>query len=132
MRLKLRLLKAEYDPQVLEKILTATWKTLDKGTFINWLDLSRTCTLENFWLDSIPKNVMKVIFWSILYNKVLRRFPKPKFRVEDRVGIFKYEHFFSKNFRLQLLHEAFKTFAIPSREKTQRQKQNKDELDETA
>ena len=68
------------------------YKYIHKLTqFVTTLNSRRNCTI-----DLIPKNVGNSDFLSILYSKPLREFRKPKFKVEDRVRISKYDVPFRK------------------------------------
>ena len=54
-------------------------------------------------------------FLSILYNKPLREFGKPKFKVGDRVRISKYDLPFKKCYKPQFTKDVFKIVAVSSK-----------------
>ena len=71
------------------------YKYIHKKTqFVTTLNSRKSCSI-----DSIPKNVKNSDFLSILYSKPLREFRKPKFKVEDRVRISKYDLPFRKGYK---------------------------------
>ena len=69
----------------------------------------------NCSIDLIRKNVEISDFLSILYNKPLREFRKPKFKIEDRVCISKFDSPLRKGYEPQFAREAFEIVAISSR-----------------
>ena len=73
------------------------YKYIHKLTqIVKTLNSSRNCSI-----DLIPKNVKNSDFLSILYNKPLREFRKPQFKIGDRVRISKYDLAFRKGFKPQ-------------------------------
>ena len=87
------------------------YKYIHKVTqFVTTLNSRRNCSI-----DLIPKNVKNSDFLSILYSKPLREFRKPKFKVEDRVRISKYDLSFKKGYKPQFTKEVFEIVAISSK-----------------
>ena len=77
----------------------------------------------------IPKNVKSSDILSILYNKPLREFKKPKFEIGDRVRISKYDLPFKKGYTPQFTKEVFEINAIGSRKpQTYTIRDEKDEI----
>ena len=73
------------------------YKYIHKLTqFVTTSNSRRNCSI-----DLIPKNVKSSDFLSILYSKSLRKNRKPKFEIEDRVRISKYDSPFRKGYKLQ-------------------------------
>ena len=73
---------------------------------------------RRFSIDLKPKDVKDSDFLSILYSKPLREFRKPKFVIEDRVRILKYDLPFKKSYKPQFTREVFEIVAISSRKPT--------------
>ena len=87
------------------------YKYIHKLTqFLTALNSRRNCSI-----DLIPKNVKSSEFLSILYNKPLREFRKPQFKIGDRVRISKYDLPFRKGYKPQFTKEVFEIVAISSR-----------------
>ena len=78
--------------------------------FVTTLNSRRNCSI-----DLIPKNVKNSDFLSILYSKPLREFRKPKFKVEDRVRISKFDLPFRKAYKPQFTKEVFEIVAVSSK-----------------
>ena len=78
--------------------------------------LRQLISTMNFCLNRSTENstryVKKTNFLSILYNKPLTRYGKPKFRNGDRVRVSKNDIPFRKGYKLQFTDETFKNFAI--------------------
>ena len=62
-----------------------------------------------------PNTVKICDFMSILYSKHLREFKKPKFKIDDRVRISKYDLPFRKGYKPQCTREVFEIVAIATR-----------------
>ena len=87
------------------------YKYIHKLTrFVTRLNSKRNCSI-----DLIPKNVRKSDFLSILYSKTLRVFRKPKFKVGDRVRIWRYDLPFRRGYEPQFTGDVFEIVAISSR-----------------
>ena len=71
--------------------------------------------LKSCSIDLISKNVKNSDFLSILYNKSLRDFGKPKSKIGDTVGILKYGLPFGKGYWPQFTQDVFEIVAIFSR-----------------
>ena len=71
--------------------------------FVTTLNSRRNCSI-----DLIPKNVKNSNFLSILYNKTLREFRKPQFKIGDRIRISKYDLPFRKGYKPQFTQEFFR------------------------
>ena len=100
------------------------YKYIHKLTqFVTTLSSRRNCSI-----DLIPKNVKNSDFLSILYSKPLREFKEPKFKIGDRVRIWKYDLPFRKGYEPQFTKEVFEIVAISSRKPPTYTK--KDEQDE--
>ena len=67
---------------------------------------------RNCSIDLIPKKVKNSDFLSIQYSKPLREFRKPKFKIEDRVRISKYDLPFRKGYKPQFTIETFEVVPI--------------------
>ena len=78
--------------------------------FVTTLKLRRKCSIH-----LIPKNVKNSDILSILYNKPLREFRKPKLKVGDRVRISKYGLLFRKGYKPQFTKKVFEIVAISSK-----------------
>ena len=70
---------------------------------------------RNSSIDMRPNTVKNCDFMSILYNKPLRVFKKPTFKIGDRVRISKYDLFFRKGYQPQFTREVFEVVAIATR-----------------
>ena len=70
---------------------------------------------KKFSIGRIPKNVMNTDILSILYSKPLRKLRKPKFKIGDRVRIWKYDLPFRKGYKPQFTQEVFEIIAYSSR-----------------
>ena len=87
------------------------YKYIHKLTqFVTTLTSQRNCSI-----DLITQNVKNSDFLSILYSKPLREFRKPKFKVGDRVRIWKYDLPFRKGSKPQFTKEVFEVIAISSK-----------------
>ena len=62
-----------------------------------------------------PKDVKNSDFMSILYNKPLKDYKKPKFSVGDKVRISKLDLPFRKGYKPQFTSEVFQVVAIASK-----------------
>ena len=92
--------------------------------FVTTLNSRRYCSI-----DLIPKNVKNSDILSILYSKPLREFRKPKFKVGDRVRIWKYDLPFRKGYKPQFRKEVFEIDAISFKKPpTYRIKDEQDEI----
>ena len=69
----------------------------------------------NCSIDLISKNVKNSDFLSILYSKPLQEFRKPKFKVEDRGRILKYDLPFRKGYKPQFTKQVSEIVAISSK-----------------
>ena len=78
--------------------------------FVRTLNCKRNCSL-----DLIPKNVKNSDVLSILYMKSLRELRKPKFKIRERVRIWKYDIPSRKGYKPQFTEEVFEIVAISSR-----------------
>ena len=67
---------------------------------------------RNSSIDMRPNTVQNCDFMSILYSKPLREFKKPAFKIDDRVGISKYDLLFRKGYKPQFTQEIFEMVAI--------------------
>ena len=86
------------------------YKYIHKLTqFVTTLNFRRNCSI-----DLIPKNVKNSHFLSILYDKLLRKFRKPQFKIGDRVRISKYDYSFRKGYNPQFTQEVLEIVAISS------------------
>ena len=70
---------------------------------------------RNSSIDMRPNTVKNCDFMSILYNKHLREFKNPTFRVGDRVQVSKYDLPFRKRYKPQFTREVFEIVAIAAR-----------------
>ena len=87
------------------------YKYIHKLTqFVTTLNSRRNCPT-----DLIPKNVKNSELLSILYNKPLQDFRKPKFENGNRVRISKYDLPFKKGDKPQFTKDVFEIVAISSR-----------------
>ena len=75
--------------------------------FITTLNSRRSSSI-----DMRPNTGKNCDFMSILYNKPLREFQKPTFKIGDRVRISKYELPFRKGYKPQFTREVFEFVAI--------------------
>ena len=66
-------------------------------------------------IDMRPNTVKNCDVMSILYNKPLREFKKPTFKIGDRVRISKYDLPFRKGYKPQLTGEVFEIVATATR-----------------
>ena len=69
----------------------------------------------NSSIDMRPNTVKNRDFMSILYNKPLREFKKPAFKIDDRVRISKSDLPFHKGYKPQFTREVFEIVAIATR-----------------
>ena len=74
-----------------------------------------TLTPRKNSIDVLPENVKISDFSSILYNKPLRNFEEPKFKVGGRFGISRYDLNFKKGYEPQLRRKVFEIVASFSR-----------------
>ena len=72
-------------------------------------------TRKNRSIDMKSSNVKNSDFLSVLYNKPIRDFNKPKFQVGHRVRISKQDLPFRKEYKLQFTNEIFKIVALATR-----------------
>ena len=86
-------------------------KNIHKLTHI----ITTFCSRRNCSIALIPKNVKNSNILSILYNKLLLEFRKPKFKVGDNVRISKYDLPFSKGYKPQFTQRVFEIVAKSSR-----------------
>ena len=70
---------------------------------------------NNRSIDMKPNHVKNSDFMSILYSKPLRDYRKPKFGIEDRVRISKYDLPFVKGCEPQCKQEIFEIVAIATK-----------------
>ena len=75
--------------------------------FVTTVNSRRICSR-----DLIPKNVKKSDVLSILYNKPLKEFKKPKFKIGDRVRISKHDLPFRKGYKPQFTQKVFEIVAV--------------------
>ena len=78
--------------------------------FFITLNSRRNCSIH-----LIPKNVKSSDLLSILHSKPLREFRKPKFKVEDRVHISKYDLPFRTGYKPQSTKKVFQIVAVSSK-----------------
>ena len=79
--------------------------------FVTTLNSGRKCSI-----DLIPKKVKNSHFLSILSNKPLREFRKPKIKNRHRVRFSMYDLPFRKDYEPQFKQEVFEIVEIPSNE----------------
>ncbi len=70
---------------------------------------------RNSSIDMRPNTVQICDSMSIFYNKPLREFKKPIFKIGDRVRISKYDLPFRKGYKPQFTREVFEIVAIATR-----------------
>ena len=70
---------------------------------------------RNSSIDMRPNTVKNCDFMSILYNKLLREFKKPIFKIGDRVQISKYDLLFCKGYKPKFTREVFEIVAIATK-----------------
>ena len=78
--------------------------------------LTNVNSRKNCSIDLIPEKAKIIDFLSILYNRPLREYKKPKFKVGDRVRITEYDLPFGKSYKLQFTQEVYENVAISSSE----------------
>ena len=76
--------------------------------------LTPTCR-SNCFIDLIPKIVKHSDFLSIQYSKMLWDFRKPKFKIGDSVGIWKYDLPCRKGYKFQFTQKHFEFDWVSSR-----------------
>ena len=70
---------------------------------------------RNSSIDMRPNIVQNCDFMSNLYNKQLREFKKPTFRIGDKVRISKYDLVFRKGYKPQFTREVFEIVGIAAK-----------------
>ena len=70
---------------------------------------------NNRSIDMKPNHVKNSDLLSILYSKPLREYKKPKFGIQDRVRISKYDLLFRKGYKPQITQEIFEIVAIATK-----------------
>ena len=70
---------------------------------------------NNRSVDMKPSHVKNSDFMSKLYSKPIREYKKPKFGIEDRVRIYKYDLPFRKGYKPQFTQEFYEIVAIANK-----------------
>ena len=70
---------------------------------------------NNRSINMKPNHIKTSDCMSILYSKPLRDYRKPKFGIEDRVRISKYDLLFRKGYKQQFTQKSFEIVAIATK-----------------